>query len=91
MARRDWIHWITSARQPETRALRIKNAFTEGNEDSEEAAELDLFANTFVYFVAFCEDFWREKKETTLNYLSAFPSAALRCLKLALGQSLLVS
>jgi Bacteriocin-protection, YdeI or OmpD-Associated/Domain of unknown function (DUF1905) len=25
-ARRDWIHWITSARQPETRARRIKNA-----------------------------------------------------------------
>src|SRR5881409_1124050 len=32
MARRDWIHWITSARQPETRALRIKNAFKEGND-----------------------------------------------------------
>jgi hypothetical protein len=31
--------------------------FTEGNEDGEEAAELDLFANTFVSFVAFCEDF----------------------------------
>ena len=26
MARRDWIHWITSAKQPETRARRIKNA-----------------------------------------------------------------
>ena len=26
IARRDWIHWITSARQPETRARRIKNA-----------------------------------------------------------------
>ena len=25
-ARRDWIHWITSARQPETRVRRIKNA-----------------------------------------------------------------
>ena len=25
-ARRDWIHWITSSRQPETRARRIKNA-----------------------------------------------------------------
>ena len=25
-ARRDWIHWITSARQAETRARRIKNA-----------------------------------------------------------------
>jgi hypothetical protein len=25
-ARRDWIHWITSAKQPETRARRIKNA-----------------------------------------------------------------
>jgi Bacteriocin-protection, YdeI or OmpD-Associated/Domain of unknown function (DUF1905) len=25
IARRDWIHWITSARQPETRARRIKN------------------------------------------------------------------
>jgi hypothetical protein len=24
--RRDWIHWITSAKQPETRARRIKNA-----------------------------------------------------------------
>jgi bacteriocin resistance YdeI/OmpD-like protein/uncharacterized protein DUF1905 len=24
-ARRDWIHWISSARQPETRARRIKN------------------------------------------------------------------
>jgi hypothetical protein len=24
-ARRDWIHWITSAKQPETRARRIKN------------------------------------------------------------------
>jgi len=31
--------------------------FTDGNEDGEEAAELDLFANTFVSFVAFCEDF----------------------------------
>lgn len=26
MARRDWIHWITSAKQEETRARRIKNA-----------------------------------------------------------------
>jgi hypothetical protein len=26
VARRDWIHWITSGRQPETRARRIKNA-----------------------------------------------------------------
>jgi len=26
LARRDWIHWISSARQPETRARRIKNA-----------------------------------------------------------------
>ena len=26
IARRDWIHWITSSRQPETRARRIKNA-----------------------------------------------------------------
>ena len=26
MARRDWIHWITSAKQLETRARRIKNA-----------------------------------------------------------------
>lgn len=26
IARRDWIHWITSARQPETRARRITNA-----------------------------------------------------------------
>jgi Bacteriocin-protection, YdeI or OmpD-Associated/Domain of unknown function (DUF1905) len=26
IARRDWIHWLTSARQPETRARRIKNA-----------------------------------------------------------------
>ena len=26
IARRDWIHWITSARQPETRVRRIKNA-----------------------------------------------------------------
>ena len=26
IARRDWIHWITSARQPETRARRIANA-----------------------------------------------------------------
>jgi uncharacterized protein YdeI (YjbR/CyaY-like superfamily) len=25
-ARRDWIHWITSAKQEETRARRIKNA-----------------------------------------------------------------
>src|SRR5881227_3261539 len=25
-ARRDWIHWITSAKQPETRTRRIKNA-----------------------------------------------------------------
>jgi Bacteriocin-protection, YdeI or OmpD-Associated/Domain of unknown function (DUF1905) len=25
-ARRDWIHWITCAKQPETRARRIKNA-----------------------------------------------------------------
>ena len=25
-ARRDWIHWISSAKQEETRALRIKNA-----------------------------------------------------------------
>ena len=25
-ARRDWIHWITSAKQPETRVRRIKNA-----------------------------------------------------------------
>ena len=25
-ARRDWIHWITSAKHPETRARRIKNA-----------------------------------------------------------------
>ena len=25
-ARRDWIHWITSAKQSETRARRIKNA-----------------------------------------------------------------
>jgi Bacteriocin-protection, YdeI or OmpD-Associated/Domain of unknown function (DUF1905) len=25
-ARRDWIHWITSAKQPETRARRIENA-----------------------------------------------------------------
>ena len=25
-SRRDWIHWITSAKQPETRARRIKNA-----------------------------------------------------------------
>jgi Bacteriocin-protection, YdeI or OmpD-Associated/Domain of unknown function (DUF1905) len=25
-ARTDWIHWITSAKQPETRARRIKNA-----------------------------------------------------------------
>ena len=26
IARRDWIHWIVSAKQPETRARRIKNA-----------------------------------------------------------------
>src|SRR5262249_46631784 len=26
LSRRDWIHWITSARQPETRARRVKNA-----------------------------------------------------------------
>jgi hypothetical protein len=26
IARRDWVHWITSAKQPETRARRIKNA-----------------------------------------------------------------
>jgi hypothetical protein len=26
VARRDWIHWITSAKQPETRARRIRNA-----------------------------------------------------------------
>lgn len=26
IARRDWIHWITSAKQPETRARRVKNA-----------------------------------------------------------------
>jgi len=26
MARRDWIHWITSAKQPETRARRVGNA-----------------------------------------------------------------
>jgi hypothetical protein len=26
IARRDWIHWITSAKQPETRARRIGNA-----------------------------------------------------------------
>jgi len=26
IARRDWIHWMTSAKQPETRARRIKNA-----------------------------------------------------------------
>lgn len=25
VARRDWVHWITSAKQPETRARRIKN------------------------------------------------------------------
>jgi len=25
-ARRDWIHWITSSKQPETRARRVKNA-----------------------------------------------------------------
>ncbi len=26
MARRDWIHWITSAKKPETRARRVENA-----------------------------------------------------------------
>ncbi len=26
VARRDWIHWITSAKQPQTRARRIDNA-----------------------------------------------------------------
>lgn len=26
IARRDWIHWITSAKQPETRARRVRNA-----------------------------------------------------------------
>src|SRR6266508_3617485 len=26
IARRDWIHWITSAKQPETRARRLTNA-----------------------------------------------------------------
>ena len=26
VARRDWIHWIISAKQPETRARRVKNA-----------------------------------------------------------------
>ena len=26
MARRDWIHWITSAKRPETRARRVDNA-----------------------------------------------------------------
>jgi hypothetical protein len=26
IARRDWVHWITSAKQPETRTRRIKNA-----------------------------------------------------------------
>jgi hypothetical protein len=26
VARRDWIHWITSAKQPETRARRVENA-----------------------------------------------------------------
>ena len=26
IARRDWIHWITSAKQPETRARRVANA-----------------------------------------------------------------
>src|SRR5262249_2947652 len=26
MARRDWVHWITSAKQPETRARRVDNA-----------------------------------------------------------------
>jgi hypothetical protein len=26
LARRDWIHWITSAKQPETRARRVHNA-----------------------------------------------------------------
>jgi uncharacterized protein YdeI (YjbR/CyaY-like superfamily) len=25
-ARKDWIHWITSAKQPETRVRRVKNA-----------------------------------------------------------------
>jgi hypothetical protein len=28
IARRDWIHWITSAKRPETRARRIDNACT---------------------------------------------------------------
>jgi hypothetical protein len=28
IARRDWIHWITSAKQVETRASRIKNAYS---------------------------------------------------------------
>jgi hypothetical protein len=28
IARRDWIHWITSAKQAETRARRIKNAYS---------------------------------------------------------------
>jgi len=26
VARRDWIHWITSAKQPETRVRRVANA-----------------------------------------------------------------
>jgi Bacteriocin-protection, YdeI or OmpD-Associated/Domain of unknown function (DUF1905) len=26
VARRDWIHWITSAKQPQTRARRVRNA-----------------------------------------------------------------
>jgi hypothetical protein len=26
VARKDWIHWITSAKQPETRARRVRNA-----------------------------------------------------------------
>jgi hypothetical protein len=26
VARRDWIHWITSAKRPETRARRVENA-----------------------------------------------------------------
>jgi hypothetical protein len=28
IARRDWIHWITSAKRPETRARRVENACT---------------------------------------------------------------
>ena len=28
IARKDWIHWITSAKQPETRARRVRNACT---------------------------------------------------------------